>query len=163
MTDDLEIVITRTFNAPRPLVWKVWTDPEHLRQWWGPFGPDHTNCDIDFRVGGAFNMTMKARDGNTYPVKAEFIEIVAPERIVYEGAPDAPTACGAGLPPRARVTVLFEALREKTRLTIDTRFPDMGALIAANEAGYQDGWTQTLDALSQKFNDGVFDGAEEAT
>lgn len=163
MTDDLEIVMTRTFNAPRELVWKAWTDPEHLRQWWGPFGPEHTTCDIDFRIGGTINIMMKAQDGNTYPAKAEFIDIVAPERIVYEGAPDAPTACGAGLPPRARVTVLFEALREKTRLTIDTRFPDEDALIAANAFGYETSWTKTLDALSEKFEEGAFGGAEEAT
>ncbi|WDI32287.1 SRPBCC domain-containing protein [Hyphococcus flavus] len=151
-----ELIMSRVYDAPRPLVWSVWTDPKHLRQWWGPFGPEHTSCELDFRVGGEFSVMMKARDGATIPARAEILEILEPERIVYEGAADAPTACGAGLPPKARVTVLFEAIQQKTRLTVETLFPDMGALEAANAAGYTDGWNMTLNELGERIKGGAF-------
>ena len=86
-------------------------------------------------------------DGQTVPAAGEFLEIVEPERIVYEGDARAPTDCGCGLPPRARVEVLFEAVREKTRLEIYTQFPDEAALHAANAAGYSTSWNKTLDEM----------------
>jgi uncharacterized protein YndB with AHSA1/START domain len=143
-----ELRMSRVFNAPRPLVWKVWTDPLHLARWWGPFGPENTSAEIDFRVGGEFRVLMKAPDGQVVPAAGEFLEIVEPERIVYEGDARAPTACGCGLPPRARVTVLFEELmRNKTQLVIETIFPDTDALVAANASGFSKSWNKTLDDM----------------
>ena len=142
-----ELRMSRLYNAPRPLVWKVWTDPKHLAQWWGPFGAERTTCEMDFRVGGEFRVLMKTPEGDTIPAAGEFLEIVEPERIVYEGDARAPTDCGCGLPPRARVEVLFEAVREKTRLEIFTRVPDEAALHAANAAGFSTSWNKTLDEM----------------
>lgn len=143
-----ELRMSRVFDAPRPLVWKVWTDPHHLARWWGPFGPEKTHAEIDFRVGGEFRVLMTAPDGQVVPAAGEFLEIVEPERIVYEGDTTAPTACGRGLPPRARVTVLFEELmKKKTQLVIETVFPDGDALLAANAAGFSASWNATLDAM----------------
>ena len=143
-----ELKMSRIYNAPRPLVWKVWTDPKHLRQWWGPFAPEHTTCEMDFRVGGEFRVMMKTPEGEIVPAAGEFLEIVEPERIVYEGDARAPTACGCGLPPKARVTVLFESLMQtKTQLTIETQFPDEAALHAANAAGFSTSWNKTLDEI----------------
>lgn len=144
-----ELRMSRMFNAPRPLVWKVWTDPKHLSRWWGPFGPEMTRAEIDFRVGGEFRVLMTAPDGQAYPSAGEFLEIVEPERIVYAGDARAPTACGCGLPPRARVTVLFEeVMKSKTQLVIETAFPDGDALVAANAAGYSASWSKSLDGLA---------------
>ena len=145
--EDSDIVITRVYNAPRPLVWKVWTDAVHLAQWWGPFGPKNTSAEIDFRVGGEFRVLMKTPEGAIVPAVGVFLEIIEPERIVYEGDAAAPTACGCGLPPKARVTVLFDALKQQTRLTIETVFPDAGALEAANAAGFSTSWNKTLDEM----------------
>ena len=142
-----ELKMSRIFDAPRPLVWKVWTDPKHLSQWWGPFGSAHTESEIDFRVGGAFRVMMTSPDGIAFPARGKFLEIIAPERIVYEGETGAPTACGCGMPPQARVSVLFEELKNQTRLHIETRFPDEQALIAANQDGYSTGWTGSLDKM----------------
>ena len=143
-----ELRMSRVFDAPRPLVWKVWTDPHHLARWWGPFGPENTSAEIDFLVGGEFRVLMKAPDGQVVPAAGEFLEIVEPERIVYEGDARAPTACGCGLPPRARVTVLFEALmQKKTQLVIETVFPDGDALVAANAAGFSASWNKALEDL----------------
>ncbi|MFY9770945.1 MAG: SRPBCC domain-containing protein, partial [Xanthobacteraceae bacterium] len=78
-----EITITRVFNAPRVLVFKAWTDADQLAQWWGPKGFTNPVCEIDVRVGGAIRIHMRSPDGNVYPMKGEFREIVAPERIVF--------------------------------------------------------------------------------
>lgn len=143
-----EIRMSRVFDAPRPLVWQVWTDPQHLARWWGPFGPENTRAEIDFRIGGEFRVLMKSPDGRVFPAAGEFLDIVEPERIVYEGDTNAPTACGCGLPPRARVTVLFEeVMKKKTQLVIETVFPDGGALAAANAAGFSASWNKSLDDL----------------
>jgi len=143
-----ELRMSRIYNAPRLLVWKVWTEPKHLQQWWGPFGPERTICEMNFRVGGEFKVLMKTPDGAVVPAAGEYLEIVEPERIVYEGDARAPTACGCGLPPKARVTVLFDALQtSKTQLTIETHFPDENALDAANAAGFSTSWNKTLDEI----------------
>src|SRR5260370_2306942 len=58
------MVITRVFDAPRALVWKAWTDPQYVMQWWGPKGFTAPFCKIDFRVGGKFLCCMKSPDGH---------------------------------------------------------------------------------------------------
>ncbi len=103
---------------------------------------------MDFRVGGEFRVLMKTPDDETMPGAGRFLEIVEPARIVYEGDMNAPTACGCGLPPKARVTVLFGALgAARTRLSIHTVFPDVEALEAANAAGFSTSWNKTLDDM----------------
>jgi uncharacterized protein YndB with AHSA1/START domain len=82
-TAEREITITRTFNAPRALVFKAWTDGKALAQWWGPKGFTNPVCEIDARVGGAIRIHMRSPDGSVYPMKGEFREIVAPERLVF--------------------------------------------------------------------------------
>src|SRR5262245_63539620 len=79
---DREIVITRVFDAPRDLVWKVWTQPEHVARWWGPRGFTTTVTELDLRVGGRSRYVMKGPDGAEYPVCGVFREIVPFERIV---------------------------------------------------------------------------------
>src|SRR5687768_2336267 len=80
---ETEVVLTRLFDAPRALVFKVWTEPRHLAQWWGP--RDFTNpvCELDVRVGGSILIHMRAPDGRVYPMTGTFREIVAPERLVF--------------------------------------------------------------------------------
>lgn len=57
-----ELVITRTFDAPRALVWQAWTDPEHVKRWWGPQGFHNETCIADLRVGGGFRLAMRAEE-----------------------------------------------------------------------------------------------------
>jgi uncharacterized protein YndB with AHSA1/START domain len=79
---DVELVITRTFNAPRELVFKVWTTAEHLKHWWGPTGFEIIVSNADIRPGGTFHYCMKA-DGHEMWGKFLYREIVAPEKIVW--------------------------------------------------------------------------------
>src|ERR1700758_1480557 len=60
------MVVTRVFDAPRALVWKAWTDPQYVMQWWGPKGFTAPFCKIDFRVGGKFLWCMKSPDGQEF-------------------------------------------------------------------------------------------------
>ena len=61
--EERTLVITRVFDAPRPLVFKAWTQPEHIVRWWGPKGFTLTACEMDFRPGGAFRFSMRSPEG----------------------------------------------------------------------------------------------------
>jgi len=76
------LVVTRVFDAPRELVWKAWTDPEYVMQWWGPKGFTSPFCRMDFRVGGKFLCCMRAPDGQEFWNAGEYHEIVPHEKIV---------------------------------------------------------------------------------
>ena len=80
-----ELVLTRTFDAPRELVFKVWTDPKHVAQWWGPHGFTTIIHQMDVRPGGAWRYSMRGPDGNDYPFNGEYVEILVPERLVFIG------------------------------------------------------------------------------
>ena len=103
-----KIFSTRSFNAPRELVWQAWTDPEKIIHWWGPEGFTTTIDKMDFRVGGEWLFTMHGPDGTDYPNHKTFLEIIVPERIVmaHNG------------PPKHTMTITFEADGEGTRLTM---------------------------------------------
>lgn len=144
-----ELTITRTFDAPRALVWQAWTDPEHVKKWWGPQGFNNESCAADLRVGGNFSLAMRAPDGNVYPCVGTFREIVELERIVYEGEATEGHPCGAGIPPRATVTVSFAEQDGKTRLTLHTRFASSERKQAAKEARFVVSWEEALDRLAE--------------
>ena len=76
------MVVTRVFDAPRELVWKAWTDPKYVMQWWGPKGFTAPFCEMDFRVGGKFLYCMRAPDGQEFWNGGEYHEIVPQEKIV---------------------------------------------------------------------------------
>jgi uncharacterized protein YndB with AHSA1/START domain len=78
-----EFVLTREFDAPRELVWKAFTDPEHMKQWWGPKGATVTHAKIDLRPGGIYLYGMRTADGHEMWGKFVYREIVPPERIVF--------------------------------------------------------------------------------
>jgi uncharacterized protein YndB with AHSA1/START domain len=63
---DQELIITRVFDAPRKLVFKAWTDPKHVAQWWGPNGFTNPVCELDVRPGGAIRIDMHGPDGTIY-------------------------------------------------------------------------------------------------
>ncbi|MBK9063025.1 MAG: SRPBCC family protein [Acidobacteria bacterium] len=83
-TADREIATTRVFDAPRDLVWQAWTDPKHLARWYGPNGFTVTTHEMDVRPGGVWRLTMHGPDGTDYPNLTRYVEVVRPERLVYE-------------------------------------------------------------------------------
>lgn len=144
-----ELIITRSFSAPREKVWEAWTDPGQVGQWWGPRGFSVPFCALELRVGGSFRLNMCGPDGNSYPCKGTYKEIVAPERIVYLGEADEAHPCGGGLPPRSVVTITFTEQGGKTLLTLHTLFESVARLDAANDNGYSVSWGMCLERLGE--------------
>src|SRR5262245_45864240 len=82
-----EITITRIFDAPPALVFRMWTEPKHLAQWWGPAGFTNPVCELDVRPGGKIRILMRAPDGVDYPMTGMFREVVPPKRLVFVSTP----------------------------------------------------------------------------
>ncbi|NCI50087.1 ATPase [Sediminibacterium roseum] len=83
-TPECEIVTTRTFDAPRGLVFKAWTDPVHLSNWWGPRGFTNTFHTFDLRVGGRWIFTMHGPEKGNYENACTFIAVKEPELLVWD-------------------------------------------------------------------------------
>lgn len=79
-----EIITIRTLNAPRELIYKAWTDPNHLKEWWGPAGFTNTFHEHDLRVGGRWRFTMHGPDKGNYENDVEFTNIEAPAEIAWK-------------------------------------------------------------------------------
>src|SRR5579871_1837127 len=94
-TADRELVFKRVFHAPRELVFKTWTEPEHLAHWWGPNGFTTTIQEMDVRPGGAWRLVMRGPDGREYKNRIVFVEVVRPERLVYKHVPEAGSEPGS--------------------------------------------------------------------
>ena len=116
---DREIVISRLINAPRELVFEVWTDPMHLEKWWGPNGFSTTTKEFDFRPGGNWIHTMHGPDGTDFPNEVYYEVIIPPERIEYShGGGDDVGVNDA----QFHATVTFDDEDGKTRVTMRSLF-----------------------------------------
>jgi uncharacterized protein YndB with AHSA1/START domain len=142
---DGPLILNRLIDAPRALVFKAWTDPQHLARWWGPKDFTAPRCEADARPGGVLRVDMRGPDGTIYPMAATFDEIVAPERIVFTGG--AQDANGALL-FNIRTTVTLTEQDGKTLVTLDARVLTAGPDAAASLAGARQGWTQSLERLT---------------
>jgi uncharacterized protein YndB with AHSA1/START domain len=142
-----EFVINRVFDAPRALVFKAWTDPKHLKVWWGPKGFTNPICEVDARVGGAWRIVMRSPDGIEHPCGGVYREIVEPERLVFTNI----AADNEGNPVLdGLTTILFAEHGGKTKLTLQTRAVAVVAHAAAYLAGMETGWTQSLERLAEE-------------
>lgn len=140
-----ELALTRTFDAPRALVFKAWTDPAHLARWWGPHGFTNPVCEADARPGGAIRIHMRAPDGTVYPMTGTFREVVEPERVVFHSGAVEDEQGRPGL--EVLTTVTFA--EEGGRTTMDFRAVAVRVAPGAAWAleGMEAGWTQSLERL----------------
>ena len=148
------LVITRVFDAPRSLVFKAWTDPEHVMRWWGPKGFTTPFCKIDLRPGGVFHYCMRSPEGRDFWGKGIYREIVEPERLVFtdffadeKGNPVPPTDYGMSpdWPAELLVTVTFAEHEGKTKLTLQ----HAGIPKGKDGDSCEVGWTESLDRLAE--------------
>jgi len=140
---DREIVITRLLNAPRELVFKAWTDRELIRQWWGPRGFTTTTHEMDVRPGGVWRFIMHGPDGTDYDNRIVYVEIVEPERLVYNHGGDDGAV-------QFRATVTFVEQGGKTALTMHSLFPSAEERDrVVREYHAIEGGKQTLDRLEE--------------
>jgi uncharacterized protein YndB with AHSA1/START domain len=140
-----ELTFVREFNAPRELVFEVWTKSEHLMKWWGPDGFTLTTASMEAAVGVIWKFIMHGPDGTDYPNKIEFIEVIKPERLVYKHCDNNGTI-GVSF----EVNILFEVIENKTQLTMNMTFPSAEELQkVAKEFGAIEGAEQHLNRLKQ--------------
>jgi len=156
-TEGKDFVITRIYNAPRNLVWKAWTDPDQLAQWFGPTVFSN-RCEIDLKPGGHYKITMVSLDGVDYPMDGTYREIIAPEKLVMTVNCDAHPQEWHDLVDQNRDTkgtrlpemiwaITFEETTGKTKLTICLQFTNANDRDALLKLGMKDGWAESLDKL----------------
>jgi uncharacterized protein YndB with AHSA1/START domain len=141
-TADREVVITRVIDVPRELVFDAWIDPEHIGEWWGPRGFTITTHEMDVRPGGVWRFMMHGPDGVDYPNRIEYLEIVRPERLVFDHGGEVKDES------EFHVTVTFEEESGKTRLTMRSLFATAAEREkVVREYGAIEGGNQTIDRL----------------
>ena len=133
---DLEVAMTRVFDAPRRLVWKAWTTPEHLQQWMlGPEGWTMPVCEMDLRPGGAYRSVWRRANGQEIEIPGVYKEVTPPERLVST------ESWGAGWPETIN-TLTFTEDAGQTTVTLTMRYPSKDARDAALKTGATDGMNQ---------------------
>ncbi|NQV79074.1 MAG: SRPBCC domain-containing protein [Alphaproteobacteria bacterium] len=132
-----ELVLSRVIDAPRQLVFSVWSDPEHLTRWFSPEGFKSETHEIDLRVGGRWRFTYVGSDGKRYDNRITFLQIESPCLLEFDHGPDKDDA-----PDRFRVLVTFDEQSDgKTVLTFRQLHPtkarrDSVLAFGAVEIGY---------------------------
>ena len=152
-----ELVISRIFNAPREHVWKMWTDPELTKTWWGPKDFTAPVCKINLRVGGEYHFCMRSPDGKDYWSKGTYLELVKPGKIVMTDSfadengnivPASDYGMQGDWPLELQVTVTFEDYDGKTRFVLKHHGLPEGEMAEMTEAG----WNESLDKLAESLN-----------
>ena len=139
---DCELLITRTFDAPRELVFEAWTDPCHARNWWGPRDYPATHLELDVRPGGVWRGCLQSIDsGKELWQGGVFREVKKPERLVFTFAWEEGGERGL----ETLVTVTFAEQDGKTLMT----FRHSPFQSAGERDGHQGGWTSTFDRLDE--------------
>lgn len=150
---DREFVISRTFNAPRALVWQAWSQCEHLQHWWAPAGWTLSVCQMDFRPSGVWHYCMKGpgTDGTEMESwgRTVFREIVEPERIVSVDAFSDAAGNVAEEMPEMMITVTFVGTDGQIKVTSRAEFATAADLKAIIQMGMEEGMTQSWDQLAE--------------
>jgi uncharacterized protein YndB with AHSA1/START domain len=150
------LTLERVFDAPRELVFKVFSEAEHLKHWWGPRGWELTVCNIDFRPGGVWHYCMKCIDkeqGDYYGYeswgKGVYKEIVEAEKIDYTDYFSDAEGNESDSMPSTDVSMLFEEYEGKTKLVSKSRYISAEALQSVLDMGMEHGITETWDRLAE--------------
>lgn len=140
---DLEIKMTRTFNAPRDLVFEAHSKCEHIEKWWGQRESPMSLCELDFRPGGKWRFVQKSPTGEEWGFRGEFKEIVPPEKIVW-------TFEFEGMPGHISVdTLTLTEEKGETTLTAVTRFDSKEDRDGMLQSGMEAGANETWDRLEE--------------
>ncbi|WP_225772421.1 SRPBCC domain-containing protein [Inquilinus sp. Marseille-Q2685] len=134
---ETELVITRVFDAPRSLVFKAWTEPEHLARWLGPKDFGASAVRIDLRPGGAWSAVITSPEGKSYGMAGVYREIAPPERLVFTFAWDEEEA------ERMLIALTFRERDGRTEMT----FRQTGFRSVESRDSHRDGWSECFDKL----------------
>jgi len=143
LVGDREIMITRTVKAPRALVWKVCTDPQHIDRWWGPNGFTNKTLAFDLRVGGEWKYTMTAADGTVFPNLITYTEVGPIDRLAYDHG-------DWENPKMFEGSLAFTDVEDGTLITLRTLFPTKEARdFVIEKHGALEGGKETLARLDE--------------
>jgi uncharacterized protein YndB with AHSA1/START domain len=133
--------IARVFDAPRSVVYEVWTNADHARQWWGPKDFTTEELEIDFRVGGRYLVRIRDKGGKLHTMHGTYREITPPDRLVFTHRWEEDDGT---LSPETSVTVSFEDVGHQTRLT----FAQSGFESDKERDSHRGGWEEVLAKLA---------------
>jgi uncharacterized protein YndB with AHSA1/START domain len=155
MNPDTDLTIERTFDAPRELVWKAWTDPEQIKRWWAPRPFQTPLVEIDLVQGGSFKTRMEGPDGFHEEGEACILELIENERIVWTSAlrggyrPNIFPPDGCGGFPFTAIHTFADAGDGKTRYTATVLHKDSVDAKTHQDMGFHDGWGTCADQLGE--------------
>ncbi|WP_394888964.1 SRPBCC family protein [Mesorhizobium sp. AaZ16] len=144
--NDRELVLTRLIDAPREKLFKCWTQPELMKQWFAPLPWKLSHVEVDLRAGGSSKVVMRSPEGQEFPNLGVYLEVVPNEKIVFT---DAYTE--AWVPsekPFFTGIITFEDEGGKTRYTAIARHWTVEDRKAHEEMGFHEGWGQCADQLA---------------
>jgi uncharacterized protein YndB with AHSA1/START domain len=139
-----DMTIVRVVDAPRRLVWKAWTESQHLAQWFGPQGFTNPVCEADVRPGGTLRITMQGPDGTLYPMVAVYDEVIELERLVWTTEVEH----DGNVRFEIRQVTTFAERDCKTVLTLEAFVLRSTPESADALSGMEQGWSQSLDKLA---------------
>ena len=145
-TSDRELVLTRIIDAPREKLFRAWTDPALLKQWFAPLPYTTPVAELDVRPGGANLIVMRDKQGNEFPNRGVYLEIVENERLVFTDAYS--EAWQPSQKPFMTVIVTFAAEGGKTRYTARVRHWTVADRETHEKMGFHAGWGQCADQLT---------------
>lgn len=145
-TSDRELTLTRIIDAPRDKVFGAWTDAELLRQWIAPLPWTTPTVELDVRPGGSNLLVMRDPDGNEFPNRGVYLEVVENERLVFTDAYT--SAWEPSENPFMTVILTFEDVGGKTRYTALVRHWTVADREAHEKMGFHDGWGKCTDQLA---------------
>jgi uncharacterized protein YndB with AHSA1/START domain len=156
-----DFIVTRIFDAPRERVWRAWTDPKHVAQWWGPRAATILVCELDVRPGGKYRIVMRCPEGFEYPMFGVYVEVIAPERMSYtvdfaEHPREWHDKFRQSLPAGVDLTmgqflntIIFEDVGGKTKVTVRMTFDAVAIRDAMLKMGMNFGLSESLDRLAE--------------
>jgi uncharacterized protein YndB with AHSA1/START domain len=145
MSADRELVLTRLINAPREKVYRAWTDPELLKQWFAPKPYTTPIVEIDVRPGGSAYFVMRGPDGKDLPNRGVYLEVVPNEKLVSTDA--YVKAWEPSEKPFMTLILTFEDEGGKTRYTARVRHWTVADRETHEKMGFHGGWSLCTDQL----------------
>ena len=155
MTDTFDLHLERILDAPRDLVWKAWTDAEHIKQWWSPRPYQTSECEIELRPGGKFHTRMTGPDGFDFSGTACILEAVPQERIIWSSTmkdgyrPNEFADDGCNGFPFTAIHTFEDAGEGKTRYTATVLHANAKDRDAHAAMGFDEGWGTCADQLAE--------------
>lgn len=141
----LDLVLEREIDVPRELVWKVWTQPEHVKKWFAPAPMTVSECEIDLQPGGVFYTVMQTLEGQAFPNTGCYLEIVPNEKLVFTNA------LAPGYRPSEQpfftAIVTLEPTAKGTKYTAVAKHKDQAGRQQHDDMGFHEGWGMCLDQL----------------